>query len=135
MPNPAESASWRTMARSHAIAGDALSTKDVADALGVSEGRIRQRLHDRSLVGIQEQRTWRVPRFQFTQTGRVLPGLPELLRVVPEDVPLVVLATFLDRVSPDLVPGDDPVTPRVWLESGGDVANVVELAGSLLTLP
>ena len=44
-----------------AILRTALSTGDVADRLGVSEARVRQRLQKRTLYGVETRHGWRLP--------------------------------------------------------------------------
>lgn len=41
------------------------STAEAARFLGVDASRIRQRIRERSLYGIEYENAWRLPRFQF----------------------------------------------------------------------
>lgn len=103
------------------------TTGEVADLLKVDVSRIRQRLRERSLYGIEYDGERRLPRFQF-ERGLVLPGLREVLAVLPEAVnPLDVAEWFL-APNPDLELGDKVISPREWLLRGESIATVVELA-------
>jgi hypothetical protein len=103
------------------------TTGEVADLLKVDASRIRQRLRERSLYGIEYDGERRLPRFQFVR-GQVLPGLREVLAVLPEALnPLDVTEWFLTP-NPDLELGDKAISPRGWLLRGESVATVVELA-------
>jgi len=106
------------------------TTAEVADLLTVDVSRIRQRLRERSLYGIDYDGERRLPRFQFVRS-QVLPGLREVLAVVPEALnPLDVAEWFL-APNPDLERGDAVISPREWLLRGEPVATVVRLARGL----
>jgi hypothetical protein len=86
-------------------------------------------LRERSLFGIEYEGEYRLPRFQF-ERRRVLPGLREVMGVLPADLnPLDVAQWFL-APNPDLeLAGDDaPLSPREWLLRGEPVSAVVALA-------
>ena len=131
LPPLADRASTRTLAAGLALASDSLSVKQAAAALGVSEGRIRQRLAARTLFGIAASGGWRLPRFQFTEHSQLLRGMDQVLPVLPEDVHPVVVASFLARPHPDLVLNGEATSPAQWLEGGGRVETVVALAAGL----
>lgn len=120
-------------ARAHAlyraIVKTSLGPEEVRQHLNVSGSRLRQRVQDGSLYVLSEDSSRVYPLFQFTDSG-VLPGLAEVLKALgPKPHPLVVVQ-FFDTPTQDLqIPGvDGPVSPRDFLESGGDVARVVRLA-------
>jgi hypothetical protein len=94
------------------------TTKEVARLLKVDASRVRQRLRERSLLGIDYAGEKRLPRFQFE--GRmVLPGLRDILAVLPEELtPLDVAEWFLSD-NPDLEPGDEaPFMPARVADTG-----------------
>jgi hypothetical protein len=110
-----------------ALLETSLTTSEVADLLKVDASRIRQRLRERSLYGIEYDGERRLPRLQF-ERGLVLPGLREVLAVLPEALnPLDVAEWFL-APNPDLELGGVAVSPREWLLRGEPVTTVVELA-------
>ncbi len=89
--------------------------------------RIRQRLRERSLFGIEYDGERRLPRFQFVR-HLVLPGLREVLATLPEALnPLDVAEWFLSP-NPDLELGTGAVSPREWLLRGEPVDAVVAVA-------
>jgi hypothetical protein len=115
-----------------ALLEESFSTAAAAKLLNVDVSRVRQRLRDRSLFGIEYEGSWRVPRFQL-ERRHTLPGLAQVLRALPEDLfPLDVVDWFVLPDS-DLLPGEgaEPLSPRDWLLSGRPVDAVVTLARDL----
>jgi hypothetical protein len=110
-----------------ALVETSLTVAEVADVLKVDVTRIRQRLRERSLYGIEYDGEQRLPRFQF-ERGLVLPGLREVLAVLPEARnPLDVAQWFLAK-NPDLEVSAVALSPRDWLLRGESVAAAVALA-------
>lgn len=111
-----------------ALLETSLTTSQAADLLKVDVSRIRQRLRERSLYGIDYDGERRLPRFQF-EREQVLPGLREVMATLPEALnPLDVVEWFLSP-NPDLELGaDSVVSPREWLLRGEPVDAVVALA-------
>jgi hypothetical protein len=112
-----------------ALLETSLTTADAARYLKVDVSRVRQRLRERSLYGIEYDGERRLPRFQF-ERKQVLPGLREVISALPEGLnPLDVAEWFLSP-NPDLEleKQDAPSSPRDWLLKGENVAAVVKLA-------
>lgn len=122
----------RAAAEHAAILTSAWTTGEAADRLACSDGRIRQRLAERTLYGVHGRRRWLIPSFQFGPTGEI-PGWDRVAPLLPETLSAVVLLGWLTRPNPDLVLGVDeaPTSPRDWLLSGHDPAQVAELAAGL----
>ncbi|HME37525.1 MAG TPA: hypothetical protein VKG63_01075 [Steroidobacteraceae bacterium] len=119
----------RSIADYMALLETSLSTAEAARYLKVDVSRIRQRLRERSLFGLEYDGERRLPRFQF-ERKQVVPGLREVLSALPEALnPLDVAEWFLSP-NPDLeLEGRDAVlSPREWLLKGESVAAVVRLA-------
>jgi len=112
-----------------ALLEDSLSAADAAKLLRVDVSRVRQRLRERSLFGIEYDGSWRLPRFQF-ERRLVIPGLAQVLKSLPPDLfPLDVVDWFV-LPDPDLQLESDaaPLSPREWLLSGRPVEAVITLA-------
>ncbi|MBS0612210.1 MAG: hypothetical protein JSS24_03440 [Proteobacteria bacterium] len=112
-----------------ALLETSLTTAQAAKHLKVDVSRVRQRLRERSLYGIEYEREHRLPRFQF-ERGRALPGLADVLAALPAGLnPLDVAEWFLSP-HPDLeAPGhDEGMSPRQWLLAGRSIAAVTALA-------
>ena len=119
----------------------ALSIKAVAAALERNESRIRQRLLERSLIGIRRGRGWLLPLFQFQVEAHddqrvVRATVPGVERVFPHLAPglhPVAVWRWFTTPNTELVPedGDDPLSPRAWLESGRPSGPVADLARDL----
>lgn len=119
----------RSIADYMALIETSLTTAEAARYLKVDVSRIRQRLRERSLFGIDYDGERRLPRFQF-ERKQVLPGLREVISALPEALnPLDVAEWFLTP-NPDLEleKQDAPMSPREWLLKGGSVDAVVKLA-------
>lgn len=110
----------------------ALDVAETAQRLGVDPTRIRQRLRDRTLYGLRpDGRSWRLPRFQFDETGGEIPHLGEVLRALPPDLHPRSVQGFLTTPTPELSAGGTATAPRDWLHGGGCVEPVVALAAAL----
>jgi len=123
----------RTAARYAAMLATALTTREAADLLGVSEGRVRQRLKEKTLYGWKAGRENRLPAFQFEGGGEVR-GIGEVLRHVERSVHPVALLNWFTMADPDLYLGEEEeraVSPRAWLLSGGSPGKLVPLAEEL----
>jgi hypothetical protein len=119
----------RTIADYMALLETSLTTAEAARYLKVDVSRIRQRLRERSLYGIDYDGERRLPRFQF-ERKQVLPGLREVISVLPVALnPLDVAEWFLSP-NPDLEleKEDAPLSPREWLLRGEPIEAVVKLA-------
>jgi hypothetical protein len=115
-----------------ALLETSLTAAAAAKMLRVDVSRVRQRLRESSLYGIEYDGEWRLPRFQFVGR-RVIPGLAQVLAALPEDLnPLEVAEWFL-APNPDLEArtGDEPHSPRNWLVHGLAPERPAELASDL----
>src|SRR5882757_7768062 len=110
-----------------ALLDTSLTTSQAAKYLKVDPSRIRQRLRERSLYGIEYDGEKRLPRFQF-ERRKVIPGLAEVLAALPETLNPVDVAEWFLSPNPDLELGTGAVSPREWLLCGESVAAVVALA-------
>jgi hypothetical protein len=105
------------------------STSQAARYLKVDVSRVRQRLRENSLFGIDYDGEKRLPRFQF-ERAQVIPGLREVLAALPEGLnPLDVAEWFLSP-NPDLEidAQETPLSPRKWLLKGQPVDAAARLA-------
>jgi hypothetical protein len=105
------------------------STTQAAKYLKVDASRVRQRLREHSLLGIDYDGEKRLPRFQF-ERAHVIPGLREVLAALPEGLnPLDVAEWFLSP-NPDLEieTQETPLSPREWLLKGHAVEAVATIA-------
>jgi len=119
----------KSQAQYMALLEDGLSAADAAKLLRVDVSRVRQRLRERSLFGIECEGSWRLPRFQF-ERRLVIPGLAQVLKSLPPDLfPLDVVDWFVLPDS-DLQLDSDaaPLSPRDWLVSGRPIEAVITVA-------
>lgn len=122
--------SVRTALRQQDILAEALTAKQVAALLDVTDSRVRQRSGDGTLFAIPgagrgRGSGLRFPRFQFTDRGE-LPGWGTVSRALPENANPVAVEHFLTHAHPDL--GDGELTPAQWLAAGKPAEPVAALA-------
>ena len=120
----------QTVAAYIAMMNDALTVAEAARRLRLDQSRIRQLLSAGSLYGIKLRGEWRLPAFQFTKRG-VVPGIQEVLRVVPEDLHPVEVWEWFRNPDPDLEIGEQIVSPLNWLSSGGEPQRASAVARDL----
>jgi hypothetical protein len=122
----------KSQAQYMALLEDSLSAAEAAKLLRVDVSRVRQRLRERSLFGIEYEGSWRLPRFQF-ERRLVIPGLAQVLKSLPPDLFALDTVDWFVLPDPDLQLDSDavPLSPREWLLSGRPVEAVVTLARDL----
>jgi hypothetical protein len=116
----------RIQAQYMALLEESLSAVEAAKLLRVDVTRVRRRLRERSLYGLEYEGTWCLPRLQF-ERRLVIPGLAVVLKAFPSDLfPLEVVDWFL-LPEPELQLESDaaPLSPRTWPLSGRPIDAVV----------
>ncbi|WP_427868933.1 hypothetical protein [Leucobacter luti] len=99
-------------ARTHTVA-------EVAEMLGVTAARVRQRCAAGTLIAHRRSDGWALPAFQFPE-GRELPGWGQVARVIGAGTPLLLAERVLTSPAPRLTAGDEALAPFEWLAQGGD---------------
>ena len=119
----------QSQAQYMALLEESLSAAEVAKLLRVDVSRVRQRLRERSLFGIEYEGSWRLPRFQF-ERRLVIPGLAQVLKSLPADLFPLDIVDWFALPDPELQLDKDaaPASPREWLLSGRPIEAVVTLA-------
>lgn len=116
------------LAHNAQLLAEAIPLAEVARHLGVTAGRLRQRIAEGSLVAVKRPhgRGWLIPAFQMIATGEV-PHLGRVLKARTRNVS----AGSIDRVF--RLPHDElgGVTPREWLVSGGASLPIERIISSL----
>jgi hypothetical protein len=122
-------------ARHAALLADSEDVGEVAERLGVTRARVRQRALERSLIAMREGDEWRFPRAQFAAApdGSSAPirGLPAVSLALPRDLHPVAAWRFLSEPNGDLELEGRPVAPLDWLRSGGAPDPIVAIAREL----
>ena len=109
------------------------TTEEVAKHLGVSVGRIRQRVKEKTLYSmrVEDGKSWSFPSWQFTDDGEV-PSLKTVLKALPSDLNMQDVFGFFTTLQPDLEDENgEPMVPLDWLIGHGDPSEVSELARDL----
>jgi hypothetical protein len=103
-------------------------TQDVAKLLDVEPSRVRQRIQEHSLFAFNEMGRHHIPLFQF-EGDREIPGLADVVRALPKDLPALAFANWFTLPSASLDNGDgQPIAPRDYLLKTGDSATVASVA-------
>ncbi len=115
-----------------ALIETSLTAAETARLLRVDVSRVRQRLRERSLLGVEYEGAWRLPRFQF-ERKRVLAGLAEVAASLPAEANALEVAEWFLSPNPDLeIDGrETPLSPREWLLRGASPRRIAELARRL----
>jgi excisionase family DNA binding protein len=116
-----------------ALLHESLTIAEAARFLQVSTGRLRQRLARRTLYGVKEGRSWRLPRFQLDQRGKLVRGIDKVLPYVRPDAHPLAVSLWFTSPHQDLVIGDDEAqaSPRQWLRAGRPPEAVARLADEI----
>lgn len=112
------------------LAGSLASSVSIPEAallLGVDRSRVSQRISQGSLWAFSAGRSKRLPDWQFTIYGRVLPGLAVVIAAIPRGVAPLTVAAFMGEPQPELAYR----TPSAHLVEGGDPSDVAELLAGL----
>jgi hypothetical protein len=131
-PDPdATRPSDRTRAWFLAILAACDTVEETAARLDRDVSRIRQRIRDRSLWSIPTDEGPKIPRIQFDDEGREIPGMAAVVSAVRPDLHPVAMYRWLTTEVPDLAveaDGEVWLSPREWLRSGGPIDPVLEIA-------
>ena len=104
---------------------------DIAAKWGLDDSRIRHRVRNRVLYGVRMGRALRLPTWQFGDDLRPLPGLATVLAALPEGMHPREVEGFMTTPQADLRVRGRDVSPRDWLLTGGDPAQVAAYAADL----
>jgi hypothetical protein len=128
----AENALERSLVEFEQLLRTSLTLGQAATQLHISTSRLRQRLstHKRTLYGIKEGRSWRIPRFQIGANAKLIPGIDVVLPHIRASAHPLAVARWFVTPHQDLVDGDDDqrVSPLDWLAAGKSEAEVAGLA-------
>lgn len=111
-------------------ASSVLSTGEVAELLGRAEANVRRSRLSGDLYAVPTGvggRTLSFPRWQFTATGDVVPGLRRIIPALPADFHPLDVEAFMTGAHESL----EGKTPVDWLTTGGSVQTVASLAEEL----
>ena len=132
-PTPGPDPLAETAVKYAAIVKRSLSSKAVSCGLGLTPGRIRQMIADRSLYSFLIGRNRYIPNFQF-EDHRLVPNITGVNKALPLRMHPVEVYNWYHRPNVDLFLDkdiDDTVSPLDWLKGGQDVEQVVFLANRL----
>ena len=133
-PQPGPDPLAMTAVRYAAIVERSLTSREVAERLGLARGRVRRLLADRSLYSFLVDTRRRIPEFQFLPGGGLLPNMAVVNRALSPRLHPVEVFHWLHVGNGDLFRDEDPdaiVSPLDWLKAGYDAAPVAVLAGRL----
>lgn len=108
--------------------GTALPLAEAARRMNVSDGRLRQRIAEGTLVAVPKPhgRGWLIPAFQLTEKGE-LPYLARVLSARRRSVGADTLARLFELPNEEL----NGRSPRDWLAAGGAPAPVERILAAV----
>lgn len=104
------------------IRGDAA----MATTLGVDRSRVSQRVSEKSLMLFELGGERYFPTWQL-EGNKTIVGIKEILAAFAQHAHPLSIDHWIHTTSVDLDISGDPVSPLVWLRSGGSVERVVDL--------
>ena len=116
------------MTREALVTAEAIPLAEAARRMGVSDGRLRQRIAAGSLLAIHRPhgRGWLIPTFQMMETGEI-PHLGRALLSVGRPVSAQAMDRFFRTPRQDL----RGVSPRDWLIAGQDPSIIESILSGL----
>ncbi len=123
----------KTVVKYAAIVARSLSSKAVSCRLGLSPGRVRQMIANRSLYSFLIGRHRYIPDFQF-QGNRLVPNIAAVNKALPQDLHPVEVYNWYHLPNLDLFLDeniDETIRPLDWLKGGYDAERVVFLANRM----
>ncbi|SHQ47274.1 hypothetical protein [Mycobacteroides abscessus] len=132
-PSAALAAELQTAGGIGRLVNTAFTVAQVAQGLGITPARVRQKRLARELWGIANGQSWVFPVLQFDTDengGPIQPvrGLEQVFKVLPADLHPAAVAGFLFTQQPELYAEGRQMSPLEWLRSGGDITAVVAAA-------
>lgn len=132
-PQPGPDPMAQTTVKYAAIVTRSLSSKAASRRLGLSLGRIRRMIADRSLYSFRIGHRRCIPDFQF-QGNRLVSNIAGVNKALPHDLHPVEVYNWYHLPNLDLFLGDnidDTIRPLDWLKGGYDAERVVFLANRM----
>lgn len=126
LPAVSDRVSTRTALRAKAIEDDTKTSREVAELLGISARRVRQRATEGTLLAIRREGIWKFPAFQF-QNDSELPGWDQIAPAFGRDTSPVAVEMFLGTPHVDLEVDGEQMSPVAWLAGGHDPGTVASL--------
>ncbi len=133
MPTFTARASTVTALQGISLIASSLTTGEIARMLGLTDGRIRQRATDRTLLALRVGSSLRFPAFQFLDDAE-LPGWERVAPSLPPHAHPVAVESFMNRPQVDLDVAGQATSPIAWLAGGGDPASVIDLVTTAFTV-
>ena len=110
--------------------GEAMTVREAASLLGVSESRVRHRLSEGTLYAYKSDGRGverKLPHWQFRHNDAI-PHLGEVLNALPEDFTPLDAKAFFMNARVDHPTRDETFSVREWLTNGGDPGEAIALA-------
>lgn len=104
----------------------ALTVNLAAARLGVTTGRVRQRVSDRSLWAFKANNRILLPSEQFIGDS-LIPGIDKVIPATSKDLPPLSMLGLLTTAQEGLLVDGQQVSIVDWLAGGGDTASALEI--------
>lgn len=133
-PQPGPDPLAMTAVKYAALVEGSLTVREVGERLGLTGGRVRQLIADRSLYSFLMGSRRLIPRFQFRPAGGLIPNIAVVNRALSARLHPVEVFNWLHARNADLFRDEDldaTVSPLDWLKAGYEAARVALLARRL----
>ena len=133
-PQPGSDPLAMTAVKYAGIVARSLTSRQVGERLGLTGGRVRQLIADRSLYSFLMGNRRLIPRFQFLPDGGLVPNIAVVNRALSARLHPVEVFNWLHARNADLFRDEDrdaTVSPLDWLKAGYDASRVALLARRL----
>ena len=107
------------------------SVAEVAYNLNRPQATISSWIDERRLFAIWHEGSWRIPKFQFSEDGELIPGIEEVNTRIPIDSYPLGIERWYRMGDADIDGQDQSLSPLEWLRSGRDLETVLESAEML----
>ncbi len=114
-------ASTRSRLWERQLAARSATVAEVAEMLGVTPARVRQRCAAGTLLAQRRSDGWHLPLFQFPD-DRELRGWAAVAQAIPRGTPLLLAERVLTSPAMRLRVEGEELAPFEWLAQGGDPA-------------
>jgi hypothetical protein len=122
----AMAAAYADLISERCIIGDAA----MAQRLGVDRSRVSQRVNERSVFVVATAADRCYPVWQLAG-DRTIPGLRDVLAAIDPSLHPVTVDHWFTTPNVDLTAAAEPMSPALWLATGGRVEAVIDLAADL----
>ncbi|MFM9462623.1 TetR/AcrR family transcriptional regulator [Streptomyces scabiei] len=131
---PQKRASLQAALEYSQMIASSLTVQEFARETEMSTSAVEKRIKQGTLYTIQDRELVMIPRFQLSE-GRLIPGLDQIVPLLPEGLHPLEVLSLLNRPSWALKLGGRPTSPVGWLKDGQEPGAVEQIVKDVGWLP